>query len=597
MPPDQGSIHVYAGFARPTEDTGLDCIRRFLIADVYARFRRLQGDTVIFSLGVEAFAGNTKREAERQGICPADLVARAGNELRGCFKRLRISCEPGETISSADPRCAKELQRRFLRLVERDLVYRTESTADGVAPSWLLRTQVYAEGCAVALGMLKWPDDALESQRLALGRTDGVETEAALLGYGDLTVFTPYPESIGQAAFVGVPKGHPVLKGLDLETHDAVAPTGVQAIVSEVDSSLPLIVVDRGDAPWGNSAWLGIPGEDEGDRTIAASLPEMNGLPFKSGRSGASLRPAHRYLLGDLTISQQGSWGVPIPVALCPTCFLAPLPADDLPWPTGERVTGTGRKDLPCPSCGAPSKLEGQTFHSDFVSMWMWAPTGQAEGVAARQLVWGAADRSGLLRQRIAGQLASALGETSPAKGEPFAAAKLVGSLRGNGGRAADDLEDLDELVSRAGADVARFALLSAAAPATCTRLTNHSIRHAERFLDDLLEFSQQRIRDPEAAAAREIDPSRRRRRRLAAWCAIAEEKIDASLDRLEMHRVIFEITLLFRAIQEFERRASSDGGLEIEDRDAIETALVRLAERIAPCLPETATKLSSERH
>jgi leucyl-tRNA synthetase len=593
MPPEGGEVQVYAGFVRAAGDSDLDCIRRYLIADVYARFRRREGDAVSFPLGIADLDEALEAEAEQTGLQPGALVDQRADQLRELFERLGISCDWSATVVSSSPRYAHALQRRFVQLFEAGLIDRTEAVDGALQGRWVLRTARHAAACQEGLSGLAWANDALESQREALRMVEGVEVEVAILGHEALTVFTPHPDAISQAAFVGVPNDHPSIPAWGPERGTGGLLSGIQAIVPGVDSPLPVLARDAEESPFGSSAWLGIPSEDESDGALAAGLPPSGGLALKVARSQSKPRPSRRYLVSDLPVSRRGSRGAPVPVLECPQCSWVPLPLAE------EPAVAASEDEVRCPSCGGPARLESDVISGDFADMWMWAPFDEdtAAGHRSRLLLWSRDDPSGLLRQRIAGRLTSCLNGGPPEDAEPFEAAGLIGSFadaREDDPAGVHSVEDLDALLASAGPDVVRFALLSTAAPRSPTRWAGHSIRHAERFTEALLDYAEPRLREGGAAAGSAIDRSSRPRRRLAAWCAIAHAKISASYESLAMHRATFEATLLLRSIQEFERRRLDAGDLSREDEEAIQIALLALLADLSPCLPALAGKLAA---
>jgi hypothetical protein len=578
MPPDSGTLQICAAPVSSTDELMLDWMRRFLIGDVYARFQKARGYSVEFPLILKIRDENPEKQTERS--------------VRECLSRLEIACDFSQADLLNEDGYARDLQLRFLKLLEEDLVYRADGS-HSTGGRWLLRIGSFLEACENGLEKLSGRSDVLESQRSASGKVEGVEIEIALMGVGNLTAFTPHATAVAKAAFVGIPDSHPAVPLLVDGTGATGVVPGVQATVPEVDSALPVVVVESSATPFGGSAWLGIPDEDEGDHAIAGTLPPTKGLPFKVSRSHGKPSPAVRYTSGDLPISRPGTDGVPVPVLRCPSCSsIAPSAAAAALQESDTSLSSAVLAERTCPSCGKPMVQHEQVLDLNLAALW-WLPSRSSKtpkSAPTRLLLWNAEDGEGLLHQRIVEQAASAIGEIPPDQADSFLDVRLVGGL--GAGADADVPEDFEALVSSSQPDAIRFAILSAAAPGTSTRWPEHAVRHAARFLEELTAFAEAHLEDAAALRGREIDPSTRLRRRLAAWCKRAGEKIEANVRSLDMHRAIFEMTLLLQAIQEFEKRCEADGGLTAEDREAVGIALVRLVEEGAPFVPLTARRL-----
>ncbi|MEX1021471.1 MAG: leucine--tRNA ligase [Litorilinea sp.] len=92
-------------------------------------------------------------------------------------------------------------------------------------------------------------------------------------------------------------------------------------------------------------------------------------------------RRAVNYRLRDWLISRQRMWGAPIPMILCPTCGIVPVPYEDLPVllpdnaefkPTGESPLKyhEGFRFVQCPQCGGKAERETDTLDTFMCSSW-----------------------------------------------------------------------------------------------------------------------------------------------------------------------------------------------------------------------------------
>jgi leucyl-tRNA synthetase len=622
---------VYAGYSRPFAEDELGLVRRFLIADVYARFLRARGESVLFGLGVESFGEAVELEAARRGTQPPLLVEEHLDRLRRRFDGLRISCDWDRTVVSSDPEHCLKTQSMFLTLLERDLIYRRDppngSSSEG-APCWVLRTSRFAEQCELeSTPPSGWTTDAMETQREALGRVDGVEIRAVLPGVGDLVVFTPHADAIARAAFVSVSPNHPEVEALvepdELarirgETDEmAILQTALQIAVPGIDELLPVVLAPNVDARFGPTAMLGIPDCDETDREMAERLRRSPGMSLGTMRVSSKPSPAVRYRLPDLSITGKRPWGVPVPIVNCGQCGQIPIPTAELPIhpsesaenPQGED-TGPSETALDgrCPQCGKPAQRDASNLDWTFDSMWIWpsictrlndeeVSPSSAERTgwrAVNLVVWDASDSDQLLWQRVAGHILNSLGPSDVGEDESFLGAMVHGSLDGEAGEVAiENVDDLDEYIAGADGDVARFAILNAGSPGRSTRLYPHLLQHAERFVSEVREQAKAHG-DRKRPVPEEIEPSTRPRRRLAAWSQIAADRVTGHLERLEIHKAAYDVALFEQRIRAFESERLENGGLDEKDRDAIVVALVRLGRIAEPLLPGLAANLES---
>jgi hypothetical protein len=582
-------VRVHADDARPAREPNLDLVRRYLCADACARHRRGRGEQVEFALGIQA-ASREVEAAAQQGTPAEQLIERYRERLHARLGALGVSCDWEATRVSSVPDRARELQAIFATLAERDLVYR-----DGAV--WRFRSGRFAAQSERDLeGLAGWSPAAIEAQRRALRRVDGFEVNATVLGGGELPVFVSAAEAVPRAEFVAISPRHPGVEsvvGADalaaLRRADAAAPavqTERQAAVAGIEALLPVVLTTLLEESSGATASLGVPAEDEAARQIAGRLRKGGSLPFRAHERGGKPRPACRYGLADLPVSRRGSWGTPVPVLDCASCGTVPV-TGGLPAQGGEAPA--------CPRCGAARPDPG-VLSAEFEAMWSWLPPGglsEGGSVAAETVLFGDGDGNRLLHQRIAAAVAAGAEPGSdPVAGEAFAAAAVVAAVETGGPDCLANIDALDELAARAGADVVRFALFEAASPGTATGLYPHSVKRAERFLAGLRAFAEPRLAAAEPVAS--IDSGTRARRRLRAWCAIAADRVGASLDALDGKRATHNLALFRQRIEDFEERAAAAGELQDADREAVAFALARWAELAAPCVPALAAELTA---
>ncbi|HWO47892.1 MAG TPA: class I tRNA ligase family protein [Solirubrobacterales bacterium] len=403
--PKDGQECIYIKPSSPFTSGNLHMghVRDYSIGDAYARFRRGRGDAVLFGFGFDAFGLPAELAAIERQEPPADWVAECGERMLGQMRRLGFSFDYDRVFYSSDEGQYRWSQWLFITLLERDLIYRADTTVDWCdtcqttlasiqvedgrcwrchnevrlirRPTWFLRITPYLEENDANTERLaesgKWDDLALATQRYILGRTDGVEIELGSSEGRRLTAFTPHREHAGLASFVLLSPRHPALDawvadegvreeleqmrsgGWERSARDArsvpVLDTGA-SVAGPDGTELPVVVSPLVDARFGPTAALGIPAIDEADRDIAARLERVE-APERGEEEDrpppaplAAAQEATRYRANDFPISRQRSWGTPIPVILCEQCGPVPVPEEDLPvvLPRDLKPTGEG---------------------------------------------------------------------------------------------------------------------------------------------------------------------------------------------------------------------------------------------------------------
>ena len=670
---ERPSSYVFAGCPFTSGDAHLGHIRSYTISDAHARFLRARGHAVLFSLGFDSFGLPAELEAIRRDVSPQAWVEECCTRMRGQFEQLGYSCDWDRTFVSSEPEHYRWTQWLFLAMMEKGLVYQRDAqvtwcdscqtvlaalqSEDGECwrchgevrfvrrPQWFMRISAYIEDNENGLEDLPgWDKAAVGSQRAVLGRIDGVEVDAVVLGGGELPVFTPHADSIADAAFVAVSPTHLEVDSFTSQPEVAeqleqvreagwrrddrgveraqVVQTGMQASVPGASSLLPIVISSLVDARFGPTAVLGIPERDETDRGIAERLEKSAGTAWKLTKSNAPPRPAARYRARDFPISRQRAWGAPIPLVHCPGCGTVPVPREALPvsLPDDLQVSGDGNPlaehadflECSCPKCQGPAKRETDTIDCHVDGMWMWVPICvPAEDrstsmfshpefqrwLPAKQIVWGADAGGYMFDQRLIGKVLQDLEELPPLEArEPFANALMHQMIRMDGRKMSKHLGnvvDPNELIGRVGADVVRLAVLNAASPGKAFNWNDQPVRHCQSFLETLWDYAEPRLREWNQPPGGEIDASGRLRRRLSTWCRVACDKITVNLEQLEMQRATHNTMLLLTRIQGFEKRAVDQRGeLDDADREAIAAALLLLVQMLAPCTPHIAEEL-----
>ncbi len=332
-PPTEGRPDTYVKSVCPFTSGHIHVghVRSYTIGDAYARFRRMQGDAVLFSIGFDAFGLPAELAAIANEEPPGDWVQRSYEYMLDQFERMGFSFDWERVFVSSDEEQYRWSQWLFLALLEAGMLYQEEANVDWCdgcqttlaslqvedgrcwrcsgptrlirREQWFLRISAYLEENerGIEAHADKWDKPAVTAQRAILGRVDGVELDLRAGGDGAeprdggrvLTVFTEHPDAIGQARFVMVSPRHPELEAwisdpAALAELEEIRQGGWQrgdrsaesvpaldtglTVTAPNGAELRIVVSPAVDGRYGPTAVLGIPAADESDGTIARRL-------------------------------------------------------------------------------------------------------------------------------------------------------------------------------------------------------------------------------------------------------------------------------------------------------------------------------------
>ena len=188
----------------------------FTGADVYGRFKRLQGHDVFEPMGFDAFGIHSENYAIKQGINPAILIPQNIENFRRQLRRIGGMFDWRHELSTTDPRYYKWTQWIFLQLFKAGKAYgkaaavnwcpkdktvlANEQVIDGrcercgsvveqrILEQWFFRITEYADRLLNDLDdktKMDWSDSTTTAQRNWLGRSEGAEIVFPLEGAVD----------------------------------------------------------------------------------------------------------------------------------------------------------------------------------------------------------------------------------------------------------------------------------------------------------------------------------------------------------------------------------------------------------------------------
>ena len=319
----------------PSGDLTVGHARNYVMGDVLARMKRMQGFEVLHPFGWDAFGLPAENAAmKRGGIHPLEWtlgnIAKATREL----KMLGILYDWDREVTVCLPDYYKWNQWLFLLFYERGLAYRAmapvnwcpvdktvlanEQVVNGRCwrhpdvevekrdlEQWFFKITDYADRLLDDLALLDhWPNKVRVMQTNWIGRSQGAEVEFPVVGLDgeSLRIYTTRPDTLFGATFMVLAPEHPFVERITIDKHrekvrEYVAkarkasdidrlsterektgvPTGAFAINPVNGEKIPIWVADYVLVTYGTGAIMAVPAHDERDFEFA----ERFGLPIR----------------------------------------------------------------------------------------------------------------------------------------------------------------------------------------------------------------------------------------------------------------------------------------------------------------------------
>ncbi|MGD9904872.1 MAG: leucine--tRNA ligase [Vicinamibacterales bacterium] len=242
--PSKPKFYCLEMFAYPSGHAHVGHVRNYIIGDVVARLKRLQGFNVLHPFGWDAFGLPAENAAIKSGIHPETSTLGNIAHMKGQLQRLGISYAWERELATCLPDYYHWNQWLFIRMFERGLAYRRRSTVnwcpkddtvlaneqviDGACwrcgsavvekdlEQWFFRITAYADDLLAATdGLSEWPEKVLTMQRNWIGRSEGARVRFAVDGELEgVEVFTTRLDTIYGATFLTLAPEHPLVARL-----------------------------------------------------------------------------------------------------------------------------------------------------------------------------------------------------------------------------------------------------------------------------------------------------------------------------------------------------------------------------------------------
>jgi leucyl-tRNA synthetase len=240
-------------------------IYAFTGADIFGRFKRLQGHQVFEPIGFDAFGIHSENFALKQGINPMELIPRNVERFTRQLRRVGLMYDWDHTVDTTRPEYYKWTQWIFLQLYKAGLAEKKEAPVNW-CPScntvlaneqvigglcercdtpvemrflsqWFFKITNYAGRLLENLKTLDWSDTTRKAQENWIGRSEGAELQFPIARpkVADdrhasveiqaekpvIRVFTTRPDTVFGATYMVLAPEHPLVEQVTTDAQRA----------------------------------------------------------------------------------------------------------------------------------------------------------------------------------------------------------------------------------------------------------------------------------------------------------------------------------------------------------------------------------------
>jgi len=218
-------------------------VRNYAIGDVIARFKRMQGNSVLYPMGYDSFGLPAESAAKKAGIHPKKYAEDSIKKIMAYQKDLGNSYDWTRTLASHEPEYYKWNQYFFLKFLEKGLAYRKRAPVNWCPKcesvlaneeaeagkcwrcgqevttkeleQWFFKITDYADKLLEDVKELEWPERIKIMQENWIGKSYGVDINFPLGNSKTvLSTFTTRCDTIFSVTFLAVAPESPLVDEL-----------------------------------------------------------------------------------------------------------------------------------------------------------------------------------------------------------------------------------------------------------------------------------------------------------------------------------------------------------------------------------------------
>ncbi|ACB53585.1 leucyl-tRNA synthetase [Crocosphaera subtropica ATCC 51142] len=330
---DKPKFYALSMFPYPSGNLHMGHVRNYVITDVIARLKRLQGYRVLHPMGWDAFGLPAENAAIDRNIPPADWTYKNIAQMKQQLQTLGLSIDWDREVATCSPDYYKWTQWLFLQFYQAGLAYQKEAAVNWdpidqtvlaneqvdsegyswrsgakverkLLRQWFFKITDYAEQLLTDLDKLTgWPDRVKLMQENWIGKSVGAYLEFPVKGSEEkIAVFTTRPDTVYGVTYVVLAPEHPLTPKVTTEGQKEAVEAFIEEVSNESEiertaedkpkrgiltggtavnpfngEEIPILIADYVLYEYGTGAVMGVPAHDTRDFKFATEKE----LPIK----------------------------------------------------------------------------------------------------------------------------------------------------------------------------------------------------------------------------------------------------------------------------------------------------------------------------
>ncbi|WP_413677822.1 leucine--tRNA ligase [Prochlorococcus sp. MIT 0916] len=321
------TFYALSMFPYPSGSLHMGHVRNYVITDVLARYKRMEGYNVLHPMGWDSFGLPAENAAIERDTSPSTWTDKNISQMKDQLDRLGLSIDWSKEVTTCKEDYYKWTQYIFNQLHKNNLAYQKKATvnwdpidqtvlaneqvdAEGKSwrsgaevekkelNQWFLRITSFAEDLNNDLAQLNdWPERVRVMQKNWIGKSIGAEITFDIKNHNQkITAFTTRIDTIYGVSYLVLASNHPLIDQLindkdinqliefrktqeklsDLERNSDSRKKlgmylGVNAINPADNKEIPIWIGDYVIMEYGTGAVMGVPAHDSRDYKFAKS--------------------------------------------------------------------------------------------------------------------------------------------------------------------------------------------------------------------------------------------------------------------------------------------------------------------------------------